>query len=81
MISNQTLTRELIGLFVRLLDSKKLLIILTRLGLRNRAFVYRFRSPTAFLKYNGAGGSRTHVQTSANIFVYNHRLCIVLTAP
>nr|DAS55469.1 MAG TPA: hypothetical protein [Caudoviricetes sp.] len=30
---------------------------------------------------NGAGGSRTHVQTSANIFVYNHRLCIVLTAP
>ena len=30
---------------------------------------------------NGAGGSRTHVQTPANIFVYNHRLCIVLTAP
>jgi len=28
---------------------------------------------------NGAGGSRTHVQTPANIFVYNHRLCIVLT--
>ena len=37
--------------------------------------------PTAFLKYNGAGGSRTHVQTPANIFVYNHRLCIILTAP
>ena len=32
-------------------------------------------------KKDGAGGSRTHVQTSANIFVYNHRLCIVLTAP
>ena len=30
---------------------------------------------------NGAGGSRTHVQTPANIFVYNHRLCIALTAP
>ena len=30
---------------------------------------------------NGAGGNRTHVQTSANIFVYNHRLCIALTAP
>ena len=30
---------------------------------------------------NGAGGSRTHVQTPANIFVYNHRLCIVLTVP
>lgn len=30
---------------------------------------------------NGAGGSRTHVQTPANIFVYNHRLCISLTAP
>lgn len=30
---------------------------------------------------NGAGGSRTHVQTPANIFVYNHRLCIILTAP
>ncbi len=30
---------------------------------------------------NGAGGSRTHVQTSANIFVYNHRLCIRLTVP
>ena len=30
---------------------------------------------------NGAGGSRTHVQTSANIFVYNHRLCISLTVP
>ena len=29
----------------------------------------------------GAGGSRTHVQTPANIFVYNHRLCIVLTVP
>ena len=24
----------------------------------------------------GAGGSRTHVQTPANTFVYNHRLCI-----
>ena len=34
-----------------------------------------------FLSINGAGGSRTHVQTPANIFVYNHRLCIVLTAP
>ena len=32
-------------------------------------------------KNNGAGGSRTHVQTPANIFVYNHRLCIVLTVP
>lgn len=32
-------------------------------------------------KNNGAGGSRTHVQTPANIFVYNHRLCIILTAP
>ncbi len=31
-------------------------------------------------KNNGVGGSRTHVQTPANIFVYNHRLCIVLTA-
>lgn len=30
---------------------------------------------------NGAGGSRTHVQTPANIFVYNHRLCISLTVP
>ena len=30
---------------------------------------------------DGAGGSRTHVQTPANIFVYNHRLCIVLTVP
>ena len=30
---------------------------------------------------NGAGGSRTHVQTPANIFVYNHRLCIRLTVP
>ena len=30
---------------------------------------------------NGAGGSRTHVQTPANIFVYNHRLCINLTVP
>ena len=30
---------------------------------------------------NGAGGSRTHVQTPANIFVYNHRLCIILTVP
>ena len=30
---------------------------------------------------NGAGGNRTHVQTPANIFVYNHRLCIVLTVP
>lgn len=30
---------------------------------------------------NGAGGSRTHVQTPANIFVYNHRLCISLTIP
>lgn len=29
----------------------------------------------------GAGGSRTHVQTPANIFVYNHRLCIILTVP
>ena len=46
-ISNQTLTRLLIELFVRLLDSKKLLIILAGLGLRNRDFVYRFRSPTA----------------------------------
>ena len=34
-----------------------------------------------FISINGAGGSRTHVQTPANIFVYNHRLCIVLTAP
>jgi len=41
-ISNQTLTRLLIELFVRLLDSKKLLIILAGLGLRNRDFVYRF---------------------------------------
>lgn len=32
-------------------------------------------------KNNGAGGSRTHVQTPANIFVYNHRLCISLTVP
>ena len=32
-------------------------------------------------KNNGAGGSRTHVQTPANIFVYNHRLCIALTVP
>lgn len=30
---------------------------------------------------DGAGGSRTHVQTPANIFVYNHRLCISLTVP
>ena len=30
---------------------------------------------------NGAGGSRTHVQTPANIFVYNYRLCIILTVP
>ena len=39
-ISNQTLTQLLIELFVRLLDSKKLLIILAGLGLRNRDFVY-----------------------------------------
>ncbi len=31
------------------------------------------------IPYDGAGGSRTHVQTPANIFVYNHRLCIDLT--
>ena len=43
-ISNQTLTRLLIELFVRLLDSKMLLIILAGLGLRNRDFVYRFLS-------------------------------------
>lgn len=29
--------------------------------------------------FNGAGGDRTHVQTPANIFIYNHRLCIDLT--
>ena len=29
---------------------------------------------------NGAGGSRTHVQTPANLFVYNHRSCIDLIA-
>ena len=28
------------------------------------------------LEFYGAGGSRTHVQTPANIFVYNHRLCL-----
>ena len=43
-ISNQTLTRLLIELFIRLLDSKKLLIIVAGLGLRNRDFVYRFLS-------------------------------------
>ena len=31
-------------------------------------------------KKYGAGGSRTHVQTPASIFVYNHRLCLSLTA-
>ena len=35
----------------------------------------------AMQRNNGAGGSRTHVQTPANIFVYNHRLCISLTVP
>ena len=28
---------------------------------------------------NGAGGSRTHVQTPANTFVYDHRPCLHLT--
>ena len=51
-ISNQTLTRLLIELFVRLLDSKKLLIILARLGLRNRDFVYRFLSHRHFYLRN-----------------------------
>ena len=51
-ISNQTLTRLLIELFVRLLDSKKLLIILVRLGLRNRDFVYRFLSHRHFYLRN-----------------------------
>ena len=61
-----------------------------RHGIRTHARCY---TPTAFptrplkpLEYSsilrdGAGGSRTHVQTPANSFVYNHRLCIILTRP
>ena len=51
-ISNQTLMRQLIELFVRLLDFKKLLIILAGLGLRNRDFVYRFLSHRHFYLRN-----------------------------
>ena len=47
-IINHNLTRYLIELFVRLLDSKKLLIILAGLGLRNQDFVYRFLSHRLF---------------------------------
>lgn len=35
--------------------------------------------PHCIVEY-GAGGSRTHVQTHANLFVYNHRLCLMLTS-
>ena len=45
--------------------------------------ILAFLQPTTVDKEpnNGAGGSRTHVQTPANIFVYNHRSCINLTVP
>ena len=44
-------------------------------------FAKEYQGCERMQRNNGAGGSRTHVQTPANIFVYNHRLCIVLTVP